>query len=123
MAAAMVAADPPVAIHPREPGAGTVAAVLAKAASDWLHLAWPRLEIQEAHSKGVHLMMRAGRKQKPIPLPSVQQVKPYLAVLSTLSTAGIPKCLPSCTLYHVHLVSGHAGNLHKMYLKLVNEAF
>ena len=68
-------------------------------------------------------MMRAGRKQKPIPLPSVQQVKPYLAVLSTLSTAGIPKCLPSCTLYHVLLVSGHAGNLHKMYLKLVNEAF
>ena len=45
MAAAMVAADPPVAIHPREPGAGTVAAVLAKAASDWLHLARPRLEM------------------------------------------------------------------------------
>ena len=54
-----------------------------------------------AHSKGIHLMMRAGRRQKPIPLPSVHQVKPYLLVLSTFSTAGMTKPLPSCTLHHV----------------------
>ena len=42
---ALRAADPPVAIHPRDPPAGSVAAVLAKAAADWLHVAWPRLEM------------------------------------------------------------------------------
>ena len=56
---------------------------------------------QDTHSKGVHLTMRAGRGQTPVLLPSVQQVKPYRAVLSTFSTAGVAKPLPSCTLYHM----------------------
>ena len=48
-------------------------------------------------SGGVHLTLRAGREKGAIPLPSVQQAQPYLAVLSTFSTAGAAKPLPSST--------------------------
>ena len=52
-------------------------------------------------SKGVHLMLRAGREISALPLPSVQQTQPYLGVLSTFSTAGAAKPLPSSTFSNV----------------------
>ena len=54
------------------------------------------------HIVQVYTLCRGlGRQVKPVPLPSVQEVNPYLAVLSTFSTADIAKPLPSCTSYHM----------------------
>ena len=51
------------------------------------------------HTVQVYTLCRGlGRQVKPVPLPSVQEVKPYLAVLSTFSTAGIAEPLPACNL-------------------------
>ena len=76
------------------------------------------VERQDTHSKGVHLTIRPGRRQKPVLLPSVQRVSPYLAVLSTFSTADIVIPLPSCTSYHMPCAPGHAEKLLEMYLEL-----
>ena len=66
-----------------------------------------------AESRGAHLTLRAGGEKKTVPLPSVQQVQPYLPVLSTFSTAGKAKPLPSRTFCYVLRASKHADELQK----------
>ena len=68
------------------------------------------------------LTLRAGREKSALPLPSVQQAQPYLAVLSTFSTAGAAKPLPSSTFSYVLRASAHAANYLKMNLKTRKEA-
>ena len=64
-------------------------------------------------SRGAHLTLRAGGEKKTVPLPSVQQVQPYLPVLSTFSTAGKAKPLPSRTFCYVLTAAEHADKLQR----------
>ena len=74
--------------------------------SGWVHC-------HATESRGAHLTLRAGGEKKTVPLPSVQQVQPYLPVLSTFSTAGKAKPLPSRTFCYVLTAAEHADKLQR----------